>query len=139
MDRNPPDVEEDPRLSSRILVVEDEDILAATLCEVLEDEGYEAVAARNGQDALRLLAEKGPDLVLLDMMMPLMDGMAFLTAKALDASVQQVPVVVMTSASRSVLQGRGVAGFLAKPFKLETLLDVIAGVLEKDRARGRGG
>jgi CheY-like chemotaxis protein len=124
---------------SRILVVEDEDILAATLCEVLEDEGYEALSARNGQDALRLLAEKSPDLVLLDMMMPLMDGTAFLTAKALDATIQHVPVVVMTSASRSVLQGHGVAGFLAKPFKLETLLDVVSGALDNGRARGRGG
>jgi CheY-like chemotaxis protein len=124
---------------SRILVVEDEDILAATLCEVLEDEGYEALSARNGQDALRLLAEKSPDLVLLDMMMPLMDGTAFLTAKALDATIQHVPVVVMTSASRAVLQGHGVAGFLAKPFKLDTLLDVVSGALDKDVARGRGG
>jgi CheY-like chemotaxis protein len=116
---------------SRILVVEDEDILAATLCEVLEDEGYEALTARNGEDALRLLSEKGPDLVLLDVMMPRMDGIGFLTAKSLDANVQHVPVVVMTSVSRSALQGHGVAGFLAKPFKLDTLLQVIAAALAK--------
>ncbi|WP_164017053.1 response regulator [Pyxidicoccus trucidator] len=120
---------------SRILVVEDEDILAATLCEVLEDEGYEALTARNGEDALRLLAERSPDLVLLDIMMPRMDGLAFLTAKALDTKVQHVPVVVMTSVSRSALQGHGVAGFLAKPFKLETLLQVVATALAKRTAR----
>lgn len=120
----------------RILVVEDEDILAATLCEVLEDEGYETLTARNGEDALRLLAEQGPDLVLLDIMMPRLDGLGFLAAKALDGRVQHVPVVVMTSASRSTLQGHGVAGFLAKPFKLEALLAILSSTLDRRGARG---
>jgi DNA-binding response OmpR family regulator len=124
---------------SRILIVEDEEILATTLCEVLEDEGYDASTARNGQDALRMMAERPADLVLLDLMMPLMDGTAFLTAKALDANVQHVPVVVMTSASRSALQGLGVAGFLAKPFKLDALLDVISSTLGKGGDPKRGG
>ncbi|NMO21245.1 response regulator [Pyxidicoccus fallax] len=124
---------------SRILIVEDEDILATTLCEVLEDEGYEATVARNGEDALRMLGERPTDLVLLDLMMPLMDGTAFLRAKALDAHVQHVPVVVMTSASRAALQGLGVAGFLAKPFKLDALLDVISASLAKTPVRRRGG
>jgi CheY-like chemotaxis protein len=124
---------------SRILVVEDEDILAATLCEVLEDEGYEALAARNGEEALRLLTEKGPDLVLLDVMMPRMDGIGFLTAKALDPHVQHVPVVVMTSVSRAALQGHGVAGFLAKPFKVEALLQVVVAALARGGARQEEG
>ena len=124
---------------SRILIVEAEDILATTLCEVLEDEGYEASVARNGQDALRMMGERPADLVLLDLMMPLMDGTAFLRAKTLDVNVQHVPVVVMTSAARSALQGLGVAGFLAKPFKLDALLDVISATLAKEDTRQRGG
>ncbi|MCP3142443.1 response regulator transcription factor [Pyxidicoccus xibeiensis] len=124
----------------RILIIEDEDILAATLCEILQDEGYEAFTARDGQDGLRLLAERAPDLVLLDLMMPLMDGRGFLMARALDARAQRIPVVVMSSASRSVLQGHAVAGFLAKPFKLEVLLDVISVTLSKaEPEKQRGG
>jgi DNA-binding response OmpR family regulator len=124
---------------SRILIVEDEDILATTLSEVLEDEGYEALVARDGQDALRMMAERPMDLVLLDLMLPRMDGTTFLRAKALDANVQHVPVVVMTSASRAALQGLGVAGFLAKPFKLEALLDVLSATLDRGRGRERSG
>ncbi|MFP2928520.1 response regulator transcription factor [Pyxidicoccus sp. 3LG] len=123
----------------RILIIEDEDILAATLSEVLQDEGYDAFTAHDGQDGLRQLAERSPDLVLLDLMMPLMDGPAFLTARALDARAQRVPVVVMSSASRSVLKGFAVAGFLAKPFKLEALLAVIESTLANAEPKKQGG
>jgi DNA-binding response OmpR family regulator len=121
---------------STILIIEDEAMLADTLREVLEDEGHEATTASNGEEALRLLADKRPDLVLLDLMLPRMDGLAFLTARAKDARLRGIPVVVMSSASRAVVRDHDVAGFLAKPFRLDSLLHLILATL---REPGRTG
>ncbi len=122
---------------SSILIIEDEEMLADTLREVLEDEGHDAVTAPNGEDALRLLASESPDLVLLDLMLPRMDGLAFLAARAKDARLQGIPVVVMSSASRSVVRDHAVAGFLSKPFRLEALLHLISATLGREPG-GRG-
>ncbi|HZI13187.1 MAG TPA: response regulator [Myxococcus sp.] len=119
---------------SFILIIEDESMLADTLREVLEDEGHDALTASNGEEALRLLADKSPELVLLDLMLPRMDGLAFLAARAKDSRLRSIPVVVMSSASRAVVRDHAVAGFLSKPFRLDALLHLISATLhEPDR------
>lgn len=116
---------------SFILVIEDEAMLADTLREVLEDEGHDALTASNGEEALRLLADKSPELVLLDLMLPRMDGLAFLAARAKDSRLRSIPVVVMSSASRAVVRDHAVAGFLPKPFRLDALLHLISATLQE--------
>jgi len=118
-----------------ILVIEDEDVMASTLKDILEAEGYEVLTARNGADGLRLLAERKPDLVLLDLMLPILGGPAFLEGKARDPGARQVPVVAMTSASRAVLGSHAVEGFLQKPFLLADLLGEMRRLL---RGEGEG-
>lgn len=120
---------------SSILIIEDEAMLADTLREVLEDEGYEAVTASNGEEALRLLGSKAPDLILLDLMLPRMDGAAFLSTRAKDARLKAIPVLVMSSASRSVVRDHAVAGFLSKPFRLDALLHLISATLGQGPGR----
>ena len=80
-----------------ILVVEDEDILAKTLEEKLLSEGFEVLLAYDGIEALKLALEKHPDLVLLDLLMPKMDGMTTLKKIREDAWGKSVPVIILTN------------------------------------------
>ncbi|WP_257462845.1 response regulator [Archangium lipolyticum] len=112
---------------SRILIVEDEEILAASLEDILEDEGHHVRMARNGLEALELLTRERPDLVLLDLMLPLMDGLTVL--KTLRRESPAPAVVVMTSCERTVLREVPVQGFLRKPFSLDALLGAVKAAL----------
>ena len=109
------------------LVVEDDPQIQRLLQESLQDEGYEVRAALNGREALDLLDGWLPDIILLDLLMPVMDGRRFRAEQLrLDLGVA-VPLLVL-SASRD---GRGVARelsateFVAKPFELDDLLDAV--------------
>lgn len=112
---------------SRILIIEDEEVLADSLQDILEGEGHQVHTARNGLDALDVLSRERPDLVLLDLMLPLVDGPTVLRALRRDAP--STAVVVVTSCSREALQGLPVQGFLRKPFSLDALLGAVKKVL----------
>jgi DNA-binding response OmpR family regulator len=112
---------------SRILIIEDEEVLANSLQDILEGEGHQVRTARNGLDALDVLAREKPDLALLDLMLPLVDGLTVL--KALRRDSPSSAVVVVTSCSREALQDLPVQGFLRKPFSLEALLGAVKKVL----------
>jgi CheY-like chemotaxis protein len=112
-----------------ILLVDDEFALTETLKEFLEDEGYSAETAGNGKEALELMANHPPDLVVSDMMMPIMDGPSMLHAMRASPVLKSIPVI-LTSAVRQriVLAHAGVSefsGFLHKPFKLTEFLDLV--------------
>jgi CheY-like chemotaxis protein len=120
--------------SPHILIVDDDDDARSLVDRVLRLHGYRVTAAANGQEGLDLLtaASPAPDLVLLDLHMPVMDGMSFLTAKAqLDAACD-VPVVV-TSAIHDIpaqLEGAAVAAYCQKPLRTTRLVFVIEEVLQ---------
>jgi CheY-like chemotaxis protein len=112
-----------------VLVVEDDSDIRQALLEVLQDHAYEAVSAGNGQEALERLhgAATTPCLILLDMMMPVMDGWAFRAAQASDPDLRSIPVVVLTAHASAprVAKDMDAAGFLRKPVKLDTLLATV--------------
>src|SRR4051794_23983356 len=81
----------------RVLVVDDDVSIRGFLAEALRDEGYEVQTAGNGHDALALLREWRPDLILLDLMMPVMDGWAFRTEQRLIPNMADVPVIVLSA------------------------------------------
>jgi CheY-like chemotaxis protein len=115
-----------------ILVVDDEFSVAEVLQSVLADAGHEVVTAVNGRQGLELLGKKLPDLVLLDFMMPIMDGLAMLKAMKQDPAYRKVPAVVMSSLPESAVAeaARGMyAAFLRKPFKLAAVTDTVKTVL----------
>jgi CheY-like chemotaxis protein len=120
-----------------ILVVDDEYALVESLVELLQDEGYRAVSAANGLDALDRLREAKPDLILTDNMMPIADGKEFVSAvRGLD-EYRGTPVVMMSSAPQEVSLAAGpkgaveVSAFLAKPFLLENLLELVEELIGK--------
>jgi DNA-binding response OmpR family regulator len=107
-----------------VLVVDDDPDILDALSEILEVEGYEVQRARNGREALQRLEHAPPDLVLLDLMMPVMDGWEF--ARSLDPDAR--PPIIVLSADRNVsvkAQEIGALGWLAKPFELSELLAVV--------------
>ena len=115
-----------------ILVVDDEFSVAEVLQSVLADAGHEVVIAVNGRQGLELLGKKLPDLVLLDFMMPIMDGPAMLKAMQQDPANRSVPAVVMSSLPESAVAAaaRGMyVAFLRKPFKLAAVTNIVRTVL----------
>ena len=115
---------------ARILVVEDDDAIRGVVSDVLRDGGYEVYEAINGADAMEQVDDQRPDLIVLDLMMPVMDGWQFVEQFRHKPFSNQVPIVV-TSASHDLprtaerLKSLGVRTCLAKPFDVESLLTLI--------------
>ena len=114
----------------QILVVEDDDAIRGLVTEVLRDDGYDVREATNGVEALDRLREERPDLIVLDLMMPVMDGWAFVEECRRQPCCDDVPIVV-TSASHDLprtaerLSTFGVRTCLAKPFDVDGLLALV--------------
>jgi CheY-like chemotaxis protein len=116
-----------PRSSRQVLVVDDDRMLREVLIGALEDEGYTVRAARNGREALALLEHWQPDLILLDLMMPEMDGWTFRSRQLQLPDWADIPVIVL-SAGPNLRYGvdslRSTAIF-PKPFDLDLLLAAV--------------
>lgn len=112
----------------RILVIEDEALIASVTAETLVDEGYEVRLAGDGASALKLLQAWAPCLILLDIMMPVMDGRAFLRELWRSGDLAATPVVLVSGAGGPLLSdvSMRVADVIRKPFTLERLLDTVA-------------
>ena len=108
-----------------ILVVDDDPEILAMLRDFLEGEGLAVRTAVNGADALEMLEDVSPSLVLLDMRMPVLDGWGF--AAELGDRRSSYPIVVMTAAesARRWAEEIGANGYIAKPFDVNELLQVI--------------
>lgn len=112
-----------------ILVVDDDDDAVATMREILEEEGHNVLAARNGREALQVALQTVPDLVLLDLEMPEMDGRAFLAELDRSPTLASVKVVVVSGAADVTSVP---CECVSKPLRLDTLLGLI------DRAAAAG-
>ena len=120
----------------RVLVVDDEPPIRELMRLVLEEEGYEVATASNGQDALDRVQAFAPDVILLDMSMPVMDGRAFAQAyRDRGAPPPLAPIIVVTAAGDAATRAVQLraAGFLAKPFDIELLAARVAAVAEAAR------
>jgi CheY-like chemotaxis protein len=116
----------DDEAPGTVLVVDDDDCIRGALQALLEDEGYRVLAAENGLEALAVCGEGLPSLIVLDLMMPKMDGVTFM--EALRRGHPSIPPVLVLSASQRAPQQvaqLGVEGYLAKPFDLDELLHAV--------------
>ena len=120
------------RPARKVLVVDDEPAIRDLILAVLEDEGYVAFGASSGPQALALVSAEQPDLVLLDIMMPEMDGREAYRRLREMPTAAGLPVVMMSAAYAADRVPTGIAAFLPKPFDLDHLLALIA------RALGEG-
>jgi CheY-like chemotaxis protein len=117
---------------SLILIVDDDPGIVGFLQLALSDEGYRIGTAPNGREALARIGERRPDLILLDMNMPVMDGWEFCEELRQRGAVQSsIPIVVMTAARDASKRSRevGAQGYLGKPFDLDQLFEIVASLL----------
>jgi CheY-like chemotaxis protein len=114
-----------------ILVVDDELAIRRALTDILTSQGYPVRSAQNGQEALQIVAQSEPALVLLDMRMPVMDGWTF--ARVLRERGLKTPLVVMAPTENAVKWCFEVGGVepLGKPFDLRQLLDTVERVYRR--------
>jgi CheY-like chemotaxis protein len=120
-----------------VLVVDDDPDILEAICDILEVEAYRVVKARNGLEALQKVDVERPDAILLDLMMPVMDGVAF--AHALHERPEgDVPIVVISADGNPQRAAAvGARAFLAKPFDIDTLLAHV-GALTSERVPRAG-
>jgi CheY-like chemotaxis protein len=113
--------------AARILVVEDDDSIRELVDLVLSSAGYEVLTAADGEAALQEIGKAHPDLVLLDMRMPVMDGWEF--ARQYRARPEpHAPIVVLTAARDAAQRAAEIHanGYLGKPFNMEELLALVS-------------
>jgi class 3 adenylate cyclase len=124
---------------SKILIVDDEPFNVDYLEQELSELNYQTVTAVNGRDALEKVKAESPDLVLLDVMMPVMDGFAVLGEMKADPHLRDIPVIIISAMTdlQSVVRGiqQGAEDYLPKPFEPTLLRARIAASLEKKSLR----
>ncbi|HEY77394.1 MAG TPA: response regulator [Thermoflexia bacterium] len=128
-------------MDGTILIVED-DLLAARLLErQLSSEGYRILIASNGLQGLRMCQTEQPDLVLLDLMLPGMDGFEVLSRLRSDPRTAEVPVVIVSAktdpADQEMATRMGANAYLTKPFQRAELLETVRSLMRKGPDRGR--
>jgi len=116
-----PDQEHQASPTKRVLIVDDDRDMREVLVDLFALEGYRVSAAANGRQALKEARRHPPDIILLDLMMPVMTGWQFRAEQARDPGLARVPVVVMSGFA----EGLDVAAVLPKPFVLDEVLDTV--------------
>jgi CheY-like chemotaxis protein len=122
-----PGANADAEAGARVLVVDDDATIRSTVAEALELEGYVVARASNGAEALDLVREQRPGAIVLDLMMPVMDGWTFLEHCRTEPECSGTPIIVI-SAHRDLprdAETLGVNGCLAKPFDLDVLVGAV--------------
>ena len=114
-----------------VLIVDDEEVVVEIAKRRLEERGYQVETAGNGDEAFQRLKSKIPDLILLDIQMPQMNGYTFIMEKSKIPEYVKIPVVVLTAYNEMepLFKRHGVLTYLLKPLKLQDLLDKVTGIL----------
>jgi two-component system chemotaxis response regulator CheY len=108
-----------------VLVVEDDADILSTMADLLALRGYSVSLARNGREALERLSTQRPCIILLDLMMPVMNGEQFLEHRRRDRALAQIPVVVLSAAADRLSHLDDVSEIFLKPVDISALLNAI--------------
>lgn len=123
---------------TKILLIEDDPVVQVLILKFLKSEGFEAIAAVNGQEGLSLAQKLQPDLILCDVMMPVCDGYEVLHHLSQDPLTSGIPFIFLTAKTEHDDYRRGMEegadDYLYKPFQREELLGAIAARLAKHQA-----
>ena len=120
----------------RVLILEDDEQIATVLEDTLREEGYEVRCVPNGREGLALLAQWSPDVIILDLMMPVLDGPSFRAAqRQLPPATAEVPVIVLSGArdARAQAEAMAAAAAIAKPFELDDVLSTVGRLCQQAR------
>jgi DNA-binding response OmpR family regulator len=120
---------------TKILIVEDDATLAETLVDNLEEEGYEVFRAADGENALAMIRAKLPDLIVLDIMLPILDGLSVCRIIRKDPSTLHIPIIMLTARGTEVdkIVGleSGADDYIVKPFGLGEFLARVRAVMRR--------
>ena len=123
---------------SLVLIVEDNEKNLKLVRDVLQVKGYETVDAGTAELGIELAREKKPDLVLMDIQLPGMNGIDALKALRADPATAAIPIVAITASvmqtDRQMIVGAGFDGFIEKPVNLKNLLDTVQQAVQKGKA-----
>jgi CheY-like chemotaxis protein len=120
-------------MAKTILVADDERTITDLVAFALEMEGYKVIQAFDGPEALRLTKEERPDLVMLDIMMPGIDGREVSRRIKENPATAKIPVLLFSAAPNADLSEAKADGFLAKPFDLDKLASTVSRLLDNHR------
>jgi len=124
------------------MVVDDERELVAVVRNMLEEKGFNVRCAYDGTQVFDFLKKQKPDLVILDIMMPQMDGLEVLTRLKCNPATASIPVILLTEKGEpeDLIKGyeRGAEYYIPKPFTKNQLLDGVNSILSKDQAQSVG-
>jgi adenylate cyclase len=120
-----------------VLVVDDDPLVVRLVQMNLELEGYRVVTAFDGEEGLARAREVRPDIIVLDVMMPKMDGLTMTKELRGDADVSHIPVILLSAKTAAADVDRGLAAgadrYVTKPFDIPVLLDTLTALLAKTR------
>jgi CheY-like chemotaxis protein len=120
---------------STILIVDDESSIIEVLRDVLLDEGYDVVTANNGLEGWTSLEATLPDLVLCDVMMPILDGRELCRRMTIHPRYRSIPLIFMTAVHKSFSQAEcNYVATIAKPFDIDDVLNLIARFVPTERS-----
>lgn len=122
-------------MPKKILVVEDNEQNAVLFKDILALHGYEVIEARNGEEAVKKAVEEKPDLVLMDIQLPVMDGMTAARAIKADPAARDIKIIAVTSyalkGDKEKMLEAGFADYIAKPINTRELPGLVKNFLEK--------
>ena len=126
-------------LVRRVVCIEDEPEMIDLIKLILSRKGFEVLGANGGKEGLELIRENSPDLILLDLMMPEMDGWQVYQQLKADDSTKDIPVIVVTAKAQNIDKVLGlhiakVDDYIPKPFSLQELIDRVEDVLSRREA-----
>ena len=107
------------------MIVDDNQLLLQALCEHLEGQGYDTIVATNGKEALEKLKREKPDLIIMDIVMPEMNGLEATKIIRSDPELKNIPVVAFTSKSNIGQWNEYFDDYLIKPFDFDNVLRLI--------------
>jgi DNA-binding response OmpR family regulator len=120
----------------KVLIAEDEETIVESLSFLMEKEGYDVSVATDGRTAISMIARDIPDMVLLDVMMPVCDGFEVVRAVRGDSNTRQVPIMMLTAKTREVDRRKGlelgVDDFVTKPFSTRDVVSRVKALLERN-------
>jgi two-component system cell cycle response regulator DivK len=122
-----------------ILIVEDNEKNLKLVRDVLQHQGYQTIEAGTGEEGVRLAKERHPDLVLMDIQLPGIDGITALGQLRADASTRAIPVIAVTASAmthdRKKIMAAGFDGYQSKPIKVREFMDAVRETLDRQEPR----
>lgn len=129
-------------MTKKVLIVDDEPNIVLSVEFLMQREGHEVATAGDGQEALDMLAETRPDLMVLDVMMPRKNGFEVCEAVRADAQFARLPILMLTAKGREAEMKKGLSlgadAYITKPFSTHELVAKVNELLSRDSSGGTG-